>query len=243
MHAAATFLKLLNRTQIKHFISALATSLNFFTRKQKKTLVWISVRSCLLTLGVLRVNNNQGKAALSLVMMFIEPQSGSWGRAVESHCLGFWEQGWPKPGTALQGSVPCWQEDEWEALRVFSVCSSMILIREIDADSIQVVCPWLSCHVTAYGLKPVSQGMKNRWKEEESPPEVLTSSHLFLSKQGQLQATGTQEKERQWQKERLVTLLQGQQGCKPFSTSHVMWNKSLLWVNGLLQARSVHPMW
>lgn len=176
-------------------------------------------------------------------MMFIESQSSSWGRAVESHGLGFWERGWAKPETALQGSVPRWQEDKWEALRVFSICSSMILIREIDADSIQVVCPWLSCHVTAYGWEPVSQGMKNRWKEEESPPQVLTSSHLFPSKQGQLQTTGTQEKERQWQKERLVTSLQGQQGCKPFSTSHMVWNKSLGWGNGLLQARSVHPVW
>lgn len=234
MHAAGTFLKLLNRTQIKHFISDFATWLNFFTRKQKTPLVWISVRSYLLTLGTLRVNNNQGKAALCLVMMFIESQSSSWGRAVESHCLGFWEQGWAKPETALQGLVPRWQEDEWEALRVFSICSSMILIREIDADSIQVVCPWLSCHVTAYGLEPVSQGMKNRWKEEESPPQVLTSSHLFLSKQGQLQARGTQEKERQWQKEQLVTFLQGQQGCKPF-TPHVVWNRSLVWVNGFCE--------
>lgn len=191
MHAAGTFLKLLNRTRIKHFLSHFSTLLNSFTRKKKPL-----VRSYLLTLGVLRVNNNNQKAVLSLVMMFIESQNSSWGRAVESHCLGFREQGWAKPETALQDLVPRWQEDEWEALRVFSICSSMILIREIDADSIQVVCPWLSCHVTAYGLKPVSQGMKNRWKEEESPPEVLTSSHLFLSKQGQLQTTGTQKKER-----------------------------------------------
>lgn len=209
----------------------------------KELLVWISVRSCLLKLGVLRANNNHWKAVLSLVVMFIESQRGSWGRTVESHCWRFWEQGWPKPGTALQGWVPCWQEDGWEALRASSVCSSMILIREIDADSLQVVCPWLSCHVTAYGSKPVSQGMKSRWKEEESPPEVLTSSQLFLSKQGQLQTTGTQEKERQWQKELLVTFLQGQQGCKPLSTPRVVWKKSLVWVNGLLWARSVHPMW
>lgn len=176
-------------------------------------------------------------------MMLIKSQNGSWGRAVEAHCLGFWERGWAKPETALQGSVPRWQEDKWEALQSSLFCSSMILIREIDADSIQVVRPWLSCHVTAYGLKPVSQGMKNRWKEEESPPEVLTSSHLSLSKRGQLQTTGTRKKERQWQKERLVTFLQGQQGCKPFSTPYVVWKKSLVWVNGLLRARSVHPMW
>lgn len=122
-------------------------------------------------------------------------------------------------------------------------CSSMIPIREIDADSIQVARPWLSCHVTAYGLKPVSQGKENRWKEEESPPEVLTSSHLLLSERGQVQTTGTQKKDRRWQKERLVSFLQGQPGCKPFSTPYLVWKKNLVWVNGLLWARSVHPMW
>lgn len=54
-------------------------------------------------------------------MMFIKSQNGSWGKAVEAHCLGFWEQGWAMPETALQGSVPRWQEDEWEALTVFSI--------------------------------------------------------------------------------------------------------------------------
>lgn len=221
MHAAETSLKLLNRTQIKQFITNFATLLNFLTRKQKYPLVWISVRSCLLTLGILRVNNNHGKAVLSLVMMFIESQSSSWGRAVESHCLGFWEQGWAKPETALQGSVPRWQEDEWEALRVFSICSSMILKREIDADSIQVVCPWLSCHVTAYGLKPVSQGMKNRWKEEENPPEVLTSSHLFLSEQGQLQTQGHRRRRGNDRRRGWSPSSEGSRVASP--SPHLMW--------------------
>lgn len=124
-------------------------------------------------------------------------------------CLGFWGWVWAKPETALQGSVPAGRKTNAKPSQFFLFCSSMILIREIDADSIQVVCPWLSCHVTAYSSKPVSQGMRNRWKEEESPPEVLTSSHLSLGEWSQLQTAGARKKERWWQKERLVTFLQG----------------------------------
>lgn len=55
--------------------------------------------------------------------------------------MGFRGRGWAEPVTALQGSIPAGRKMDAKPKRSFLFCSSMILIREIDADSIQVACP------------------------------------------------------------------------------------------------------